>query len=69
MLIKSSKSYKIPSDNHFSHMNMDENSTPDRFEKLPELKTHLKHRNLMVLKHLYEHFLDLFIVENNIFSF
>ena len=35
------KSYKIPSCNHFSYMNMDENDTPDRFEKLPELQNYL----------------------------
>ena len=50
-------------------MNMDENSTPDRFEKLPELNTHLKHRNLMVLKHFYEHFRENVIVENNFLFF
>ena len=50
-------------------MNMDENSTPDRFEKLPKLKTPLKHRNLMVLKHFDEHFLENFIVENNFIFF
>ena len=34
-------SYKKLSDNHFSHMNIDENSTPDRFEPLPMLLDHL----------------------------
>ena len=29
------------SDNHFSHMNIDENTTPDRFEALPGLLDHL----------------------------
>ena len=37
----SSFSYEKRSDNHFSHMNIDENTTPDRFEALPVLLDHL----------------------------
>ena len=33
--------YEKRSDNHFSHMNIDENTTPDRFEALPVLLDHL----------------------------
>ena len=33
--------YEKRSDNHFSHMNIDENTTPDRFEALPGLLDHL----------------------------
>jgi len=38
---KTSFSYEKRSDNHFSHMNIDENTTPDRFEALPGLLDHL----------------------------
>ena len=38
---KTSFSYEKLSENHFSHMNIDENTTPDRFEALPVLLDHL----------------------------
>ncbi len=36
------------SDNHFSHMNIDENTTPDRFEALPVLLDHLNDEFIIV---------------------
>ena len=49
-------SYEKRSGNHFSHMNFDENTTPDRFEALPVLLDHLNDEFMMVLTNLYEHF-------------
>ena len=37
-------------------MNIDENTTPDRFEALPVLLDHLNDEFMMVLTHFYEHF-------------
>ena len=37
-------------------MNIDENTTPDRFEALPVLLDHLNDEFMMVLTHVYEHF-------------
>ena len=48
--------YEKRSDNHFSHMNIDENTTPDRFEALPGLLDHLNDEFMMVLLHVYKHF-------------
>ena len=50
---KPSFSYEKRSDNHFSHMNIDENTTPDRFEALPVLLDHLNDELLMVLTHVH----------------
>ena len=36
-------------------MNIDENTTPDRFEALPVLLDHLNDELMMVLTHFYEH--------------
>ena len=36
-------------------MNIDENTTPDRFEALPVLLDHLNDEFMMVLTHVYEH--------------
>ena len=36
-------------------MNIDENTTPDRFEALPVLLDNLNDGFIMVLTHLYEH--------------
>ena len=44
---------KKRSENHFSHMNIDENTTPDRFEALPVLLDHLNDEFMMVLTHVY----------------
>ena len=37
-------------------MNIDENTTPDRFEALPVLLDHLNDEFMMVLTHVYEQF-------------
>ena len=44
---------KKRSDKHFSHMNIDENTTPDRFEALPVLLDHVNDEFMMVLTHFY----------------
>ena len=36
-------------------MNIDENTTPDRFGALPVLLDHLNDECMMVLTHFYEH--------------
>ena len=50
-------------------MNIDENTTPDRFEALPVLLDHLNDEFMMVLTHVYEHFRQhrKFNINNNLF--
>ena len=48
-------------------MNIDENTTPDRFEALPVLLDHLNNELMMILTHLYEHVRKNAQLENNNF--